>query len=184
MCPLALPSPRTRTLSASPWARPPPPLPRPPQAVATASPAPSAQQNGSYPIILCTYKKDNQIFLIHEEIQNGAVAKLFMTRPPHIWGYISAFPHILGSPITLQLLHSEFPYIWGKFDFLFYQCVLSYPKHWLGSGSYQVEFKKFFRLARFGCRTVSDRYDIKGCHFRKCYIKKVVQVVNNDYNLD
>ena len=22
----------------------------------------------------------------------------------------------------LQLLHSEFPYIWGKFDFLFYQC--------------------------------------------------------------
>jgi hypothetical protein len=24
--------------------------------------------------------------------------------------------------MTLQLLHSEFPYIWGKFDFLFYQC--------------------------------------------------------------
>jgi hypothetical protein len=22
----------------------------------------------------------------------------------------------------LQLLHSEFPYLWGKFDFLFYQC--------------------------------------------------------------
>ncbi len=35
-----------------------------------------------------------------------------------------AFPHILESPssyMTLQLLHSEFPYIWRKFDFLFYQ---------------------------------------------------------------
>ncbi len=25
--------------------------------------------------------------------------------------------------MTLLLLHSEFPCIWGKFDFLFYQCV-------------------------------------------------------------
>ncbi len=25
--------------------------------------------------------------------------------------------------MTLQLLPSEFPYIWGKFNFLFYQCV-------------------------------------------------------------
>ncbi len=25
--------------------------------------------------------------------------------------------------MTLQLLHSEFPYIWGNFDFLFYQCI-------------------------------------------------------------
>ncbi len=50
----------------------------------------------------------------------------------HIWltasPYICPFPHILGSPgpssyMTLQLLHSEFPYIWGKFDFLFYQCT-------------------------------------------------------------
>ncbi len=24
--------------------------------------------------------------------------------------------------MTLQLLHSEFPKIWGKFDFIFYQC--------------------------------------------------------------
>ncbi len=33
---------------------------------------------------------------------------------PHMWGNICAFPHILGSPssnMTLQLLHSEFPYI-------------------------------------------------------------------------
>ena len=26
--------------------------------------------------------------------------------------------------MTLQLLHSEFPYIRGKFDFLFYQCIV------------------------------------------------------------
>ncbi len=46
-------------------------------------------------------------------------------QPRHIWGIICAFPHILGSPsshMTLRLLHSEFPYLWGKFDFLFYQC--------------------------------------------------------------
>ncbi len=36
------------------------------------------------------------------------------------WGNICAFPHILGSA---PLLHSEFLYIWGKFDFLFYQCI-------------------------------------------------------------
>jgi hypothetical protein len=30
--------------------------------------------------------------------------------------------------ITLQLLHSEFPYIGGKLDFLFYQCSLSWLK--------------------------------------------------------
>jgi hypothetical protein len=37
-----------------------------------------------------------------------------------------AFPHMLGSPssyMTLQPLLSEFPYIRGKFYFLFYQCV-------------------------------------------------------------
>ncbi len=34
---------------------------------------------------------------------------------------------MLGIPssyMTFQLLHSEFPYIWGKFYFLFYQCIL------------------------------------------------------------
>ncbi len=96
MCPPALPSPPTRTLSASPWARLPPPLPRPPQEVATASPAPSAQQNGNNPIILCTDKKDNQIFLIYEEIQNGAFAKLYMTDGLLIYGEI--FAHFLIHP--------------------------------------------------------------------------------------
>ncbi len=51
---------------------------------------------------------------------------IYNYRPPHIWGNICAFPHILGSNssyMTMQLFHSEFPYIWGKFDFLFYQCM-------------------------------------------------------------
>jgi hypothetical protein len=42
------------------------------------------------------------------------------------WGNICAFPHRSPSSyMTLQLLHPEFPYIWGKFDFLFIsaQCV-------------------------------------------------------------
>ncbi len=43
-----------------------------------------------------------------------------------IWGNICAFPHILGglsSYMTVQLLHSEFPYIWGNLIFFFYQCT-------------------------------------------------------------
>ncbi len=38
---------------------------------------------------------------------------------------ICAFTHIIGSPssyMTLHLIPSEFPYIWWKFSFLFYQC--------------------------------------------------------------
>ncbi len=44
--------------------------------------------NFSKTYCLCNDKKGNQIFLIYEEIQNGAVAKSHMTngqRPPHIW---------------------------------------------------------------------------------------------------
>ncbi len=36
--------------------------------------------------------------------------------------YLLISSYILGSPfsyMTLQLLHSEFPYRWGKFNFLF-----------------------------------------------------------------
>ncbi len=56
-----------------------------------------------------------------------------------IWGNIYAFflfPHILGSPssyMTLQLLHSEIPYIRGKFDFLFHQCIFQYLQLWTHS---------------------------------------------------
>jgi hypothetical protein len=32
--------------------------------------------------------------------------------------------------MTLELLHSEFPYIRGKFDFLFYQCTSLGERGW------------------------------------------------------
>jgi len=66
--------------------------------------------NGCIPGIY-TDKKENQIFLIYKEIQSGAVTKSYMRK-----GFLI---HMM----TLQLLHSEFPYIWGKFYFLFYQCT-------------------------------------------------------------
>ncbi len=40
----------------------------------------------------------------------------------------SCSPRILQS---LQLLHSEFPNIWGKFSFLFYQCSCAVFAHWV-----------------------------------------------------
>ncbi len=91
-------------------------------------------------IFIITDKKENQIFLIYKEIQNGAVAKSYMTNGLliHVWGNICAFPQILGrtsSYMTLQLLHSEFPYLWGKFYFLFYQW---YGETWPRSSSSQT----------------------------------------------
>jgi hypothetical protein len=38
--------------------------------------------------------------------------------------------------MTLQLLHSEFPYISGKFDFLLSVCITSSP-----TGAYAVHLK-------------------------------------------
>jgi hypothetical protein len=66
--------------------------------------------------VLYTDKKENLIFLIYEEIQNGAVAKSYKTNDLHIYGEIFAhfLIYVLGNPssyMTLQLLHSEFPYI-------------------------------------------------------------------------
>ncbi len=49
--------------------------------------------------------------------------------PPQILLNSCAFPHILGSPssyLTLQPLPSKFLYLWGKFNFLFYQCDNGY----------------------------------------------------------
>jgi hypothetical protein len=66
--------------------------------------------------VVHTDKKENQIFLICREIQSGAVAKSYMTNSRLIHGeifahfliYQEALPHTY---MTLQLLHSEFPYI-------------------------------------------------------------------------
>ncbi len=65
-------------------------------------------------LLLYTNKKENKIFLIYKENKRDRVQSHMRQRTSHICGKICAFPHILGSPssyMTLQLLHSEFPYI-------------------------------------------------------------------------
>jgi hypothetical protein len=58
--------------------------------------------------------------------------------------------------MTLQLLHSEFPYIWGKFDFLFYQCALGEFGKWhLGWGR---EYRKDFFTVYSTCHSVEIKY--------------------------
>jgi hypothetical protein len=64
-----------------------------------------------------TDKKDNQIFLIHKEIQSGAVAKSDMRKGKYFPIYEEAVSHIWRCNCsTLNFL------IYGKFYFLFYQC--------------------------------------------------------------
>jgi hypothetical protein len=66
---------------------------------------------------ICTDKNENQISLIYKEIQNGAVAKSYMTNGLLIYGEILAhfLIYCIRKPflmhMTLQLLHSEFPHI-------------------------------------------------------------------------
>ncbi len=67
---------------------------------------------------------------------------------PNIWDNAQIFSHILGgrsSYMTLQPLPSGFPYIWGKFCFLFYQCAMTIiaslagkPNSW--SGKHEFEY--------------------------------------------
>ncbi len=82
-------------------------------------------------LALCLYtdRKENQIFLIHKEIQNGAAAKSYMTitASSYMGKYLRISSHISKTFLiymTLQLLHSEFPYYEEKVDFPFYQCIL------------------------------------------------------------
>ncbi len=93
---------------------------------------------------LHTDKKENQIFIIYRirKFRNGAVAKSYMTNGPLIYGEI--FAHFLiciigsiSSFKTLQLLPTLnfLIYIYGKFDFLFYQCTLSRFSHLIESSN-------------------------------------------------
>ncbi len=67
-----------------------------------------------------TDKKENKIFLIYKETQNGAVAKSYMTKASSsLVKYLRISSYIMGSPSsykTSQLLHFLFTYIWGKFS--------------------------------------------------------------------
>jgi hypothetical protein len=80
----------------------------------------TAQKNRSIRKLVPAYghidKKENQIFLMYKGIQSGAVAKSYITNG--LLKYREIFAHflkyVLGSPssyMTLQLLHTEFPYI-------------------------------------------------------------------------
>jgi hypothetical protein len=65
-----------------------------------------------------TDEKENKIFLIYKKILSGAIAKSYMGKGFLIYEemrkyfpiYEEAVSHI-GTGMTLQLLHPEFPYI-------------------------------------------------------------------------
>ncbi len=95
----------------------------------------------------------------------------------HTYGYLMFYnrhfrslwlPPICLPYMTLQLLPSEFPYIWGKFSFLFYQCtyfifaaypLLPFPLlffYFLSQNPFLFTF--YHHLFRFGtaqCTTVN-----------------------------
>ncbi len=94
--------------------------------------------------------------LIKKKIKFSSFIGKFRVEPPHIWGNIFAFPHISGSPtsyMTLQLLHSEFPYRWGKFYFLFLSVqgrsskspfdMVSWYSIWMKSRSISGKFQQY-----------------------------------------
>jgi len=84
-----------------------------------------AQSSRNVIRVVHTVECNVQCTLIKKKIKLSSLIRKFRMLQLHIWGNICTFPHILGSPssyMTLQQLHSEFPYIWGKFYFIFYQC--------------------------------------------------------------
>ncbi len=65
--------------------------------------------------------------LSNKKIKLSSYIRKFICNQSHIWLNIWAFPHLLGAPssyMALQPIPSEFPYIWWKFCFLFYQCTV------------------------------------------------------------
>jgi hypothetical protein len=73
-------------------------------------------------------KKENLIFLIYKEIQTGAVAKSYIRKGFLIYEemrkYLVIFEEAVSHIWLCELLPSEFPYIRGKLNFLFYQCAV------------------------------------------------------------
>ncbi len=66
--------------------------------------------------------KRNQIFLIYKEIQSGAVPKSCIRKGFLIYEEMRKYFPIYEEAVsytymTLQLLHSEFPYTGGKFPY-------------------------------------------------------------------
>ncbi len=65
-------------------------------------------------------KKKIKFFHIYNEIQSGAVAKSYMRKGFLIYEEMRKYFPIYEEAVSHS--HSEFRYIWEKFDFLFYQC--------------------------------------------------------------
>ncbi len=94
-------------------------------------------------ITYCTLIKKKRKFSSYirkfrvEQLQSHIwlTASSYMGKYLPISSYIRK-PFLAFSYMTLQLLHSEFPYIWGKLDFIFKSMYR--PKKELGAGSLQL----------------------------------------------
>jgi hypothetical protein len=60
----------------------------------------------------------------------GSVAKSYMRKSFLIYEEMRKYLTKYEEALTLQPLHSEFPYIRGKFDFIFYQCASNIKEHY------------------------------------------------------
>ncbi len=100
-------------------------------------------------------KKENQIFLIYKEIQSGAVAKSYMRK-------------------GVLMLHSEFSYVWGKFDFLFYQCIRAWQQCFMNKNLRCM----YMHNLRFGSikMLITTNYEVKQIMLRSRYYFKMMCV--------
>ncbi len=74
---------------------------------------------------------DKKNLFIYKENQMGSGAKSYMRKGFLVWGNAQIFsPYLRRSLVIYDFAPdpSEFPYIWGKFYFLFYQCSLPYSR--------------------------------------------------------
>ncbi len=88
---------------------------------------------------------------------------------------ICAFPHILGSPSSYMTLHpipSEFPYLWGKFWFIFHQCRNTYMLGFVAGNQWRyVDCSTLYIVQFFNCwqcsKTAYETLVRKRCTFNK-----------------
>jgi hypothetical protein len=111
----------------------------------------------------CSYKKIIMKFIslvhVHTDKKNSKNIRKFreeqlqsdilLTASSHMGKYLRIASYIrkpfLILYMTLQLLYSEFPNIWGKYDFLFYQCSKCSIFPWICTRRVpSMEFAKFY----------------------------------------
>ncbi len=122
-----------------------------------------------------TEKKENKISSYIRKFRVEQLQSHIWGRLPYIWGNAQTFPHIqyeeavvIYEWMTLELRHSEFPCIWGKFDFLFYQCTyiccelaelddeVDWPDGWMTLWNPVIEIRKL----KFPSTKILDIYSI------------------------